>query len=579
MGIHHFFHWFKSQFSKNMPKVKIGENRLKNNNVDIDVFMIDMNGIFHTSAQKVYEYGNYKPRQRLINRRPTNFRQNKDLAVFKDVCDTVEELFYMVNPNKKLLLCVDGPAPLSKQNQQRQRRYRSAKEREDDNSFDSTCISPGTKFMDHLTKYIDFFIKKKISENSRWQNVEIVFSNEKVAGEGEHKIINYIRNHGDRTDTYCIHGMDADLIMLALGTHIPNFYILREDTYNGGFFCIKISTIRGELIDIIRWESDEHSFNPEWAINDFIFLCFMVGNDFLPRLPSLEIIQGGIEIILDVYREVCTEHGHITNNVDGNIIFVKDSMEVFLTTIGMYEKDSIEVKLNSKESFFPDELVESCSTLKDGVYTIDIKKYREEHIEKTKKYKEKTDYSCKDITTEKICHDYFEGMQWVLSYYTRGVPNWKWNYKYHYAPCAGVLAKHLSTFEFPEYGKTNPSTPYQQLLCIIPPKSAYLIPSPLNILLTSDNSPIKKYCPDDFEIDLSGKRKEWEGITILPQIDFEVLRRAYFEKIGDVKPVDLKRNMYGKSVLYKFERNFNRPFKSYYGDIERCSVKVSTIEL
>ena len=72
--------------------------------------------------------------------------------------------------------------------------------------------------------------------------MDIIFSNEKAPGEGEHKIINYIRYYGNSNDTFCINGMDADLIMLALGTHLPKFYILREDMYtsNNKYFCLDI---------------------------------------------------------------------------------------------------------------------------------------------------------------------------------------------------------------------------------------------------------------------------------------------------------------------------------------------------
>ena len=96
-------------------------------------------------------------------------------------------------------------------------------ETSNEQSFDSNCITPGTQFMDYLSKYIDWYIKNKISTEEKWQNIEIIFSTEKAPGEGEHKLINYMRYYGDPNDTFCIHGLDADLIMLALGTHLPNF--------------------------------------------------------------------------------------------------------------------------------------------------------------------------------------------------------------------------------------------------------------------------------------------------------------------------------------------------------------------
>jgi 5'-3' exonuclease len=183
MGIKHFFRWFKNSFSENIQKMRKGDTFADEEiEIEVDNFFIDMNGLFHGSAQRAYEYGAHAPLPRLLGKRRQNRRGGlqRQLKCFKDVCDTVEMLVKIVNPRKRVILCVDGPAPLSKQNQQRQRRFRSAMERDEKTqSFDSNCITPGTKWMDFLSKYIDWWIRKKMSEDSAWRNLEVVFSNEK----------------------------------------------------------------------------------------------------------------------------------------------------------------------------------------------------------------------------------------------------------------------------------------------------------------------------------------------------------------------------------------------------------------
>jgi len=575
MGIKHFFSYFRNQFPRDIMKLRRNQN-FTDINVEIDNMMIDMNGVIHSSAQKIYEYGNNKPNPRFLkNKKPRTYGLSHQKKLFEDICLTVERLFLLTNPKKRLILCIDGPAPKSKQSQQRQRRFKSASEKTEEEMighFDANCITPGTKFMDYLSKYIDRFIKQRISEDIRWQNIEVVFSSEKAPGEGEQKAISYIRYYGEEGDSYCIHGLDADLIMLTLSTHIRDFYILRDDLYdyNNEFLCIRISTVREQLIEILRWKSEKFTFDPETSINDFVFLCFMVGNDFLPHIPSLEIIENGIDIILDVYRDVGRSYGHITRKVGGKVQFIHESLEVFLGTISHFEKKILEDKLNKKKVYFADLLLESCATLNKGKYELDIERYREAYCE---------EHFPEEIGIEKICHDYFEGLQWVISYYTKGVPNWKWQFPYNYAPSASILAQHLSTFVCPTYGRTIPFLPYQLLLSVLPPKSSNLIPEPLNLLLTDDNSPLKPFCPDIFDVDLAGKRKEWEGIVILPIMDTEIMRTSYFEKIGDVDQRDLKRNVTGRSYVYMYTPTSKGMFKSYYGDIQETYVNVFAIDL
>ena len=581
MGIKKFWGWFKNRFSNSIIRMKgdevfsdLKDDIIMEDGVIIDNLMLDMNGIFHNSAQKVYEYGAYKPMQRLMGQRRQNLGgMQKQLKFFQDVCADIDNIVNIVKPKKRLILCVDGPAPLSKQNQQRQRRFMSALEKDKDGtrSFDSNSITPGTKMMDYLTKYIDWYIRNKISsDDSNWKNMEVIFSNEKAPGEGEHKLINFIRKHGTKSESYCIYGMDADLIMLSLGTHMPKFYILREDQMDRQYkyYVIDIGTVRHELGEIMLWKNPKVEYDVENAINDFIFMCFTVGNDFLPHIPGIEIIEGGIDFMLDVYKKVGESYGHVTSTQKDRVMFNKKALEVFLGTVAQYEKSVLEDKLSHKHQFFQDPILEANAEFLEGKYVLDIEKYRETY------YAE----NLEEIKDEKtLCHDYLEGMQWVLDYYTRGVPNWKWRFRYHYAPFAFTIAKNVNTFEFPEYVHTTPTVPFVQLLSVLPPKSSDLLPKPLDSLLTSKSSPLDKYCPDDFYIDLSGCKAEWEGVVILPMVDYDVVEKAYFKNIKSVEEKERKRNILGKSFVYARDV-VTYKFASYYGDFD-CKVSVNPIDL
>ena len=573
MGIAQFFNWFRNNFGTNIQNMRSGQ-KVSDININIDNLLIDMNGLFHNSAQKIYEYGSFKKKMRFLQVKTSKSYTD----VYIDVCKTIEDIFQTVQPTKRMILCVDGPAPKCKLNQQRQRRYRNASDRaDDDTSFDGNSISPGTKFMDGIGKYIDWYIKKRMSEDPEWQKIEVIFSNEKAPSEGEQKGFSFIRKFTDKNESFMIHGNDADLIMLSLLTHIEKMYVLRDDTsFNKGvddkFLCINIGNVALQLQDIMSWTTDNPHIDPNSLINDFVFLCFTLGNDFLPHIPGIEIIEGGIDTILSVYRDVCKFNGHITKIIsNGTLYFNKIPLKIFFQTLSEYEKPVLEHKLKNKKIYFEDALLESCAVFSENKYELDIKKYRDEYC---KHYFGTT----KNSNIENICHSYLEGLQFVISYYTNDVPSWNWNYPYYYAPSTYFISKHIDTFTFNKYEKNRPLLPFQQLMCILPPKSFNLLPKPLDMLYSHID--LDYMFPDKLDIDLAGKKNDWQGIVLLPKLELNIIKSVHDKHVNMVDMLETKRNSLGRTFKYSYVPCYNScVYKSYYGNINNYKLRTMLIDI
>lgn len=328
MGVPKFFRWLSERY----PAISqlISENRIP----EFDCLYLDMNGIIHNCTHKDSDG-------------PT-FRMSED-QMFIAIFNYIDHLYGKIKPKKLFFMAVDGVAPRAKMNQQRARRFRTALDAEvarekaiaqgtempKEDPFDSNCITPGTEFMARLSHQLKYFINKKVSEDTDWQGVDIVLSGHEVPGEGEHKIMEYIRQAKaqpgyDPNVRHCLYGLDADLIMLGLLSHDPHFCLLREEVTFGrpqqkrtkelehqNFYLLHLCMVR-EYLELEFQELKDNPnlgepFDMERIIDDFILMAFFVGNDFLPNLPNLHINEGALALMFNIYKEALPKMGGYLN--------------------------------------------------------------------------------------------------------------------------------------------------------------------------------------------------------------------------------------------------------------------------
>lgn len=303
--------------------------------------------------------------------------------MFLAIFNYIEHLFTLIKPKKLFYMAIDGVAPRAKMNQQRSRRFRTALDAEkarkqaaedgvalpSDDPFDSNCITPGTVFMEKLTKQLRYFIHKKVSEDASWQGIDIILSGHEVPGEGEHKIMEKIRHDKAKPDydsniRHCLYGLDADLIMLGLLSHDPHFAILREEVTFGRqkkskelsdqrFYLLHLSLVR-EYLDLEFDDAKDSCNIPydfERVLDDFILINFFIGNDFLPELPSLLINDGALPTILQSYKrylEKCTSYISDSGiiNFENLLLWLK---EITVFEYEKFEEKSLDAEWLSKE--------------------------------------------------------------------------------------------------------------------------------------------------------------------------------------------------------------------------------------
>ncbi|XP_027138852.1 5'-3' exoribonuclease 1 isoform X2 [Larimichthys crocea] len=627
MGVPKFYRWISERYPCLSEVVK--EHQIP----EFDNLYLDMNGIIHQCSHP--------------NDEDVHFRISEE-KIFADIFHYLEVLFRIIKPRKVFFMAVDGVAPRAKMNQQRGRRFRSAKEAEDkikkaldkgevlptEARFDSNCITPGTEFMVRLQEQLKYFVHSKLSTDRLWQNVRVYLSGHETPGEGEHKIMEFIRSENSKpghnpNTRHCLYGLDADLIMLGLTSHEPNFSLLREEVRFGGkksqkritapeettFHLLHLSLMR-EYIDYEFSGLKEHigsDYNLERIIDDWILMGFLVGNDFIPHLPHLHISHDALPLLYKTYISVrpsmggyLNENGHLNlRNFEKYLeklsefdrehfseVFV--DLKWFESKVGnkylneaaglAAEKEAANKKEDSALSLAA--LTSSERLITEGKGDDDEE---EDDMFETEFRQYKRTYYMTKIGVDVVSDDflalqakcYVEGIQWILHYYYHGVQSWSWYYPYHYAPFLSDV-RNISGLKL-TFDLEKPFMPFQQLLAVLPAASKELLPESYRPLMTSTNSPIIEYYPLDFKTDLNGKQQEWEAVVLIPFIDERCLLAAMEPCNDKLTKEEKARNRHTECAVYTYDQDADFTFPStlpqLFPDIIHCHVRIANIPM
>ena len=486
MGIPAYFSYILKQHRGILQKLGVHKSRL---NTVWDVLLMDCNSI-------IYDVVHEKKAEQL------DHENIIDLVIAK-----IRAYIAAIRPTRFTMVAFDGVAPMAKMEQQRLRRFKGLILGSGEKpAFNTVQITPGTPFMALLSEKIEAAFAGDAS---------VIVATSTGPGEGEQKLFAHLRANPQTGANVAVYGLDADLIMLALFhlDYARNIFVCREEPHSdkkdkgkenrgvGGevgadlVFLDAAALSRTLCAEMAAPCRHQHAIeNP--GIEEYAFLCFFLGNDFLPHFPALNLRTTGLNRLMEAYRTTISAHPGrrlVTKRTNRDekyysVLYVIEWKNVteLVAELARHEPEFLRQEMGVRETWEVAErrrLETQCSGIEAWMESAPILFRGAEHYIfghggsfslgwRERYYRALFPHVCIKKDPWSIAENYAEGLNWVLQYYTRGCIDTRWKYRYAYPPLLGDLTASLRLsqgLKDREPGCQTFVSPREQLLYVVPP--------------------------------------------------------------------------------------------------------------
>ena len=494
--------------------------------------------------------------------------------LLKEIEKTVKEIWAYAGKPKKVLLAVDGVVPMAKIRQQRVRRFKSVWLRQfKEESWDTNAITPGTEFMERLG-----IMLKGI--NSAW-----IVSGADEEGEGEHKIMKWLRVSGDplagrggasdplvgRTGSardplagrggasdplvgrggasdplagrggaselkkvqantqVVVYGLDADLILLSMlaGESCGlDLFLLREKQEFG--YKQHTGEQEYQYLNIREFQGRLGLAGYEAVLN-YIGYMSLMGNDFLPHSLTHKLSDDGHEFIMDcVKRDLVAGASLIGPDGKVSLSVLKGVFERWSS--GGQEEDRLLYLIRKKREQATRGVGKGMAEEEGLALKWDVEAGFLDGSKLKDDWKNiYWTFLHRSYNVDHVCQEYVKGFQWIIDYYTGKNVNTSWIFPSWLPPLWSDLAAFLDgqdiSLEITDSGEPSP-IPQEQLAMVLPLESWGLIRDPVLRRL-----PLiaPQMWPKTFGFVSVGRKWLWECEARIPVLTVERVRSVSTE--------------------------------------------------
>jgi 5'-3' exonuclease len=500
MGIKHFYQTFKRVFSKSIINIL---HPIKN----YDMLIIEINGLFYNAINNLE-----KQKEKITH-----------IKIFEHTCNELVEIVHKyeryLKSNSSILIVMDGVAPLMKMRTQRARRLKNVIKRSSVDTFDINSLSVGTSFLNFMSKYIDWFLRKWIHSNHQTnlkiKNFSFYFNNEKNKGEGEIKSIRFIKKYAIKHQTnILLHSMDADWIIASLLLSDYNITIHRQQDYISNQLFIH------EILKLYSFN------NSNMSLKDFFLMFLFLGNDYVDSIDNLDV-DTLVKVVFTEYKKLrCHLFVPDTNNISISN-FKKLTLMIHIRLFGSPLQLNLQQKTNE-----------------------------------TNLTNQQQDYG-RTI-------DYIFNLQNIVDMHESDDFEWGFYYTHKTIPSFLSFQSIDDSIQINRFNRIHDEIDvniYYRLLLILPKSSKKLLP---NCLATKIDDTLYE---DKILYDIKSNQVYLWDTNKLQHFQ-ERCKDIFKENKHQLSQDEKKRSLGGKVFLYKYDPNIQKTIRSYYGDLYNNKVRL-----